>query len=154
MQLLLQVGHLKFPKSRGDYRAGLQGAGCCASLGSLATAQAWGTPVGLQELCSCLGSPSQQNPSLQNPTGQGKLPTAAPVWEWVSNKPGSSRVMLCANSSEVLSRILFCWLCLFPPDPATAALLPSGLLQERLLTWLMEQSRSQQCQRAGNESLH
>lgn len=37
-----------------------------------------------------------------------KLPTAVPVWEWVSNKPGSSGVMLCANSSEALSRILFC----------------------------------------------
>lgn len=100
--------------------------------------QARGTPVGLQELCSCLGRLLSAEPPLTKPHGQGKLPTAAPVWERVSNKPGSSRVMLCANSSEALSRILLCWLCFFPPDPATAALLPSGLPQERLLTWLVQ----------------
>lgn len=76
--------------------------------------QAQGTPVGLQELCSCLGRPLSAEPPLTKPHGQGKPPTAAPVMEQVSNKPGSSRVMLCANSSEALSRILLCWLCFFP----------------------------------------
>lgn len=99
--------------------------------------QAWGTPVGLQELCSCLGRPFSAEPPLTKPHGQGKLPTAVPMWERVSDKPGSSQVMLCANNSEAPSRIWFCWLCFFPPDPGTAALLPSGLLQERLLTWLV-----------------
>lgn len=143
MQLLLQVGHSKFPKSRGITRLG------CKELDAVHPWELWPRPPALLP-CASLGYPSGaaralllpgetllSRTPLTKPHGQGKLPTAVPVWERVSDKPGSSQVMLCANNSEAPSRIWFCWLCFFPPDPGTAALLPSGLLQERLLTWLV-----------------